>query len=40
VQFVVWFVISVTVVTLVNCFALALPIAAFVYYIHHAAEER
>jgi hypothetical protein len=29
-----------TVVSVINCFALALPIAGFVYYIHHVAEER
>lgn len=39
-QFAVRFAIKVTVVALVNCFALALPIAGFVYYIHHVAEER
>ena len=38
--FAVRLVVKVTVVSVINCFALALPIAGFVYYIHHLAEER
>jgi hypothetical protein len=40
VPFAIRYTIKVSVVAFVNCFALALPIAAAIYYLHNVAEDR